>query len=119
MSLRNRWWNVLPLTLVKSVGELFGNSKEKRRKVRERSRRPQLEQLEDRTLMSITPDGVPDWVEQGPGPILNASSTIPLQNSPVAGAIEAIAVNPANSDVVYVGTVNGGIWKTEHANSAT
>src|SRR5439155_27124824 len=90
----------------------------KRRSHRSPRRRLNLELLEDRTLLSITLDGVPDWVEQGPGPILNAGSKIPAQHNPVAGAINAIAVNPANSDIVYVGAADGGIWKTMNASAA-
>src|SRR5439155_17545571 len=81
-------------------------------------RRLNLELLEDRTLLSITRDGVAAWVEQGPVPILNAGSKIPAQHNPVAGAINAIAVNPANSDIVYVGAADGGIWKTMNASAA-
>ncbi len=33
---------------------------------------------------------------------------------PVAGAIETVAVDPFNSNIVYVGTVGGGLWKTEN-----
>jgi hypothetical protein len=39
---------------------------------------------------------------------------IPPDN-PVAGAINAIAASPTNPDLVYVGTVNGGVWKTTNA----
>ena len=53
----------------------------------------------------------PRWIEEGPGPILNADSFIP-PNNPVSGAINAIAANQTNPDLVYAGTVNGGIWKT-------
>ena len=54
------------------------------------------------------------WVEQGPGPILDGQ-TLGLLNNPVSGAINAIVVSPSDRDVVYVGTVNGGIWKTTNA----
>src|SRR5439155_6956664 len=90
----------------------FASRGGKRRSHRSPRRRLNLELLEDRTLLSITLDGVPDWVEQGPGPIVKAGSTIPAQNNPVSGAIESIAVNPGNPKIVYVGTVSGGIWKT-------
>src|SRR5262245_54122156 len=54
----------------------------------------------------------PTWVEQGPGPILFDSNTVIPPNSPVAGAINAIVVSPTDPDLVYVATVNGGIWRT-------
>lgn len=33
----------------------------------------------------------------------------------VSGAIQRIAVDPANADRVWVGTVNGGVWGTTNA----
>jgi hypothetical protein len=54
------------------------------------------------------------WVEEGPGPILNGAAAVP-GNNPVSGAINAIAASRTNPDLVYVGTVNGGVWKTTSA----
>jgi hypothetical protein len=72
--------------------------------------RPRLlvERLEDRLTPSTT------WVEQGPGPILGGL-TEGMPGNPVSGAVEAIAVHPTNPDIVYVGAVNGGVWKTTNA----
>src|SRR5262249_41965142 len=115
MRLRNRWWHGLPFSLITSVSELFGSPKETRKKARGKSMRPRLEQLEDRTLMSITLEGVPEWVERGPGPIIDPKGVspvkIPLQFNPSAGAVEAIAIDPIDPRTIYAGTVNGGIWK--------
>jgi hypothetical protein len=60
----------------------------------------------------------PPWVEQGPGPILDGGDE-GLPGNPVAGAINAIVADPSNADVVFVGTVNGGVWKTENATAAS
>ena len=61
-------------------------------------------------LACIAPaNSAPRWVEEGPGPILNGPAVIPDQNDPVAGAINAIAPSRTNPDLVYVGTVNGGV----------
>ena len=60
--------------------------------------------------------GRPPWVEQGPGPILNGQDE-GIPNNPVAGAINAIV--PISADVVFVGTVNGGVWKTSNATAAS
>ena len=57
----------------------------------------------------------PRWIEQGPGPILNGPVTVVPGNHPVAGAINGIVVSGTNPDLVYVGTVNGGIWETTNA----
>lgn len=74
---------------------------------------PGLERLEGRLVMSST------WVQQGPGPIIFGGSVIPDDENPVAGAVEAIAVQTSDptGNTVYVGTVNGGVWKTTDAYS--
>ena len=68
-------------------------------------RRLVVEQMEDRCLLSIT------WVEQGPGPILDGQCEAPPDNQ-VVGAVEALVADPSNNNIVYAGTVAGGVWKT-------
>ena len=75
---------------------------------------PTIEALESRIVYSITFTGVPAWLQQGSGPIQHAQVTVPPDNF-ATGAVESIAVNPFNSSEIYVGTVNGGIWKTSNA----
>jgi len=69
------------------------------------------------------------WQEQGPGPICNegatllpnmcdAADTVKGGKNPAAGAINAIVPSPTDSDVVFVGTVSGGVWKTSNATDA-
>lgn len=59
------------------------------------------------------------WQPQGPAPILDGQvEGLEAQNNPVAGAIQTVAAHPDDSDVVYVGTVNGGIWRTTNARAA-
>src|SRR5262245_30013210 len=78
--------------------------------------RPMLEALEDCTTPSISLFGIPDWLEQGPGPITGGSvQGMDPQGNPVAGAIQAIVVDPTNATNVYMATVNGGIWHTTTA----
>ena len=60
----------------------------------------------------ISAAGVPDWTPQGPGPIVSSSV------GQDTGAIQAVVVHPDDDDIVYVGTVGGGIWKTEEARVA-
>src|SRR5262249_31043308 len=55
------------------------------------------------------------WREQGPGPTLFEANTTVPPNSPASGAINAIASSLADPDLLYVGTVNGVIWKTTNA----
>src|SRR5262249_24045771 len=95
-------------------------------KARRRSRALVLEPLEDRTLPSISLTGVPNWVEQGPGPItggqdegIGGGLQHPLGPNPVARGGNAHAADPGNADRVFVGTVNGGVWRTTNATSAS
>jgi hypothetical protein len=69
--------------------------------------------LEDRCLLST------NWVDQGPGPILGNGLTEGMPGSPVAGGVQALAVDPTNPDVVYAGANGGGVWKTTNATAAS
>ena len=77
-----------------------------------------VEQLEDRTLLAVSLTGVPNWVEQGPGPLLNGQVE-GMTDNPVAGAIRTIAPHPTQANTVLIGSVNGGIWRTTNANAAS
>ncbi len=78
-----------------------------------------IEALESRIVYSITFSGVPAWVEQGPQPINSGQVVAPVNNA-VAGAIEAIVVDPGDpTNTVFVGTVAGGVWRTENFSNAT
>ena len=58
------------------------------------------------------------WKAQGPGPILDGQvENIPGGN-PVAGPVQAIAPHPADPNVLYIGAVNGGVWRSDNATSA-
>ncbi len=37
-----------------------------------------------------------------------------LPGTPVAGAIDTVVADPFNANILYVGTVGGGLWKTEN-----
>ena len=103
------------------VAKRLGDSSTARRRTRfaRHGQRLWLEPLEDRTMLSVTLFGIPNWDAAGPAPELNSGdenvpaelATALLGQNPVSGAIEAIAVQP-NSNVTYIGSVNGGVWKT-------
>jgi hypothetical protein len=57
------------------------------------------------------------WQERGPSPTRSAQVDVPPDNE-VCGAIQAIAAHPTDPDILYVGSVNGGIWKTTNATAA-
>jgi subtilisin-like proprotein convertase family protein len=58
------------------------------------------------------------WVSHGPSPT-NGGQTEGIVNSPVIGAIQTIVAHPQTADTLWIGAVNGGIWKTTNATSAT
>src|SRR6185436_19676169 len=87
-----------------------------RRKCGPRFRRALLEKLEDRSLLTIQLPGVPFWQPQGPAPIVGGQvEGMSEQGNPVAGAVSAIVTPASNGNVVYIGTANGGVWKSENA----
>lgn len=58
-----------------------------------------------------------DWEPYGPGP--NTRGQVEnIIDREVVGAINAVATHPTNAEIVYVGAVNGGIWRTTNAGVA-
>jgi len=53
---------------------------------------------------------------QGPspssGPIATVQSGDQFPNGTVSGAVQAIAIDPTNSNTIFIGAPNGGIWVT-------
>lgn len=57
------------------------------------------------------------WRAIGPGPT-NGGQTEGISgppSNPVAGAVHVVLPHPSNADLLYVGTVNGGVWRTHNA----
>lgn len=52
---------------------------------------------------------VPNWTQLGPSPIPNGQTSPSVA---VSGRTTAIAVHPTNPNLVYVGTANGGVYRT-------
>ena len=59
------------------------------------------------------------WTAQGPGPTRNGQVENILPNNEVVGAIQTVAAHPTDSNILYVGGVNGGIWRTSNATAAS
>jgi hypothetical protein len=54
------------------------------------------------------------WVPNGPGP--NTQGQVEnIANREVVGAVHAVAPHPTDENILYVGAVNGGIWRTGNA----
>lgn len=63
-----------------------------------------------------------DWQQVGPAQTINGGDEGIVSadgNNPIAGAIQGFAVHPTDPNIVYVGAVNGGVWKTINAKAAT
>lgn len=59
------------------------------------------------------------WIPQGPSPTVFGQVENVVPDDEVVGAIHTVVAHPTNPDVVYIGAVNGGIWKTENATALT
>ena len=55
--------------------------------------------------------GVSNWVQVGPVAITNGQ-TYGGSRVLVTGRVTAIVTHPTNSNIIYVGTAQGGVWKT-------
>src|SRR5437762_2152349 len=59
------------------------------------------------------------WTAQGPAPTRNGQVQNLNPNNEVAGAIHAVVAHPTNPNFLYVGAVNGGVWRTTNATAAS
>ena len=59
------------------------------------------------------------WVAEGPAPNTGGQVENLLPNDEVTGAINAVVAHPSNADVLYIGSVNGGVWKTTNATASS
>jgi hypothetical protein len=57
------------------------------------------------------------WLVEGPGPSHNGQLE-GIPNRPVTGAVNALAAHPVGPDILYLGAVNGGLWRTNNATAA-
>lgn len=73
-----------------------------------------LELLEDRSVPAVT------WIAQGPSPTrFGQVEGMTAQSNPVSGAGHVVLTHPTNADIIWVGTTNGGIWKTTNATASS
>lgn len=66
----------------------------------------------------------PNWVNIGPSPIPNGQTDpanangISITQTPVSGRTTAIAVDPVDPNVAYVGTAQGGLYRTTNGGAS-
>ena len=58
------------------------------------------------------------WAPQGPSPIYYGQVE-GISNSEVVGAAHVVAAHPTDPNILYIGTTNGGIWRTTDAQSSS
>ncbi|HKV09343.1 MAG TPA: RTX toxin [Thermoanaerobaculia bacterium] len=67
-------------------------------------------------VVAAAPPAPGTWVPQGPGPTI-FGQTEGIENDEVVGAIHTVAPHPHAAGTIFVGAVNGGVWKTTNATS--
>ena len=70
------------------------------------------------------PPGFGRWVSQGPSPatfgqVENVRNTADDLNNEVTGAVHTVLAHPSQAGTLFIGTVNGGVWKTTTAKAAS
>jgi len=56
-----------------------------------------------------------NWVDQGPAGTINGQVQNVTPDRRVSGATHVVVAHPTDADTLYIGAVNGGIWKTTNA----
>src|SRR5262249_52863340 len=59
----------------------------------------------------LAPETGPTWNELGPRPLPNGE-TESGTTAAVTGRVSAVVVDPTNSNIVYLGTAQGGVWRS-------
>ena len=59
------------------------------------------------------------WIDAGPSMIEKGTvEGMAAQNDPVYGAVETLAIHRTDPNVILLGSVNGGVWKTSNATAS-
>jgi photosystem II stability/assembly factor-like uncharacterized protein len=72
----------------------------------------QLRQIKpDRGTATVTQQvNSTSWTQIGPAPIPGGQTSV--VSNPVSGRVTSIAIHPTNANIVYVGTAQGGLYRT-------
>ena len=68
--------------------------------------RMEIQQRTNREARTLAPA----WIQLGPSPTPNGQTT--TNSVAVSGRVTAIAIHPTNSNIVYIGTANGGVYRS-------
>ena len=83
---------------------------------------PSRDENATRVVLPAPPPSLPVtggvWLSQGPSPTIGGQ-TEGITNAPVIGAVQTIIAHPQDDDILWIGSVNGGIWKTTNATNAS
>ncbi len=58
------------------------------------------------------------WIQQGPGPSENGQVE-GITDGHIAGAVNCVTPHLTNADILYIGSVGGGVWRTLNAQDTT
>ena len=80
-------------------------------------RRFKFEALEARRMLTfVLLEDSPVWSAMGPSPMLAQQNRDGITyRHEQGGAVQAVAVHPSDRDILYVATINGGVWRTDTA----
>ncbi len=70
------------------------------------------------SLCSVATAQTGVWKAGGPAPS-REGQVENITNREVVGAVHAVAPHPTNANTIYIGSVNGGVWRTDDALAAS
>ncbi len=80
--------------------------------IEQMERQQQNRKLESIVSGEINPAAGGAWTPIGPLTIANGQSLVSNVSTAVSGRVTAVVVDPSNSSNVYLGTAQGGVWKS-------
>ncbi|HVG09261.1 MAG TPA: RTX toxin [Thermoanaerobaculia bacterium] len=57
------------------------------------------------------------WQSQGPSPAAGGQSENVVPNDEVVGSIHTVVAHPTDHKTIFIGAVNGGVWRTKNSQS--
>lgn len=112
------WLSLKAGFLAKSIG--MSGLVRRRSKECRKATRLNFEQLESRLTPAVSLVNSPAWIPMGPFPTFGGQTEgLTAQDNPVSGAINRIVAHPSNPDILYIGAVNGGVWRTKNATASS